>query len=511
MTEDKESSENIIPLTSSEKKGNGSDAQSESGLNFRLAFAIAAGAIGSAFQHGYNTGVLNAPQKLISEWIGGCNETLMKEKDKDSTEMDVTGCKYGNGQVVIIWAWIVAVFCVGGIMGGSIVGVVSSRVGRKGGLLLNNILMLIAGVFLFAAKYAGSWEMLIIGRLIIGINSGLNAGLAPMYLSEISPTSLRGAVGTVYQLIITISILLSQILGMTNVLGNIAGWPFLLGLTIIPGILQVIALPFCPESPKYLLLDKNDDEKATSALAWLRGTNDVKTEMDEMKAEHNVIKSLPKVTFKNMLMDPSLRSPLIIAMMMMLAQQLSGINAAIFYSTSIFKSAGLSESEAQSATLGMGAMNVAMTFVSLVLIEKAGRKTLMLAGLSVMVVCTTMILVCLQAGDAAPALRYISIAMVILFVVGFATGPGSIPWFFVTELFTQSARGMATSIAVVTNWTANFLVGLGFEPLKLVMGPWVFLIFIILQILFILYVKFKVPETKNKPIEEIVAQFRQNI
>ena len=109
-------------------------------------------------------------------------------------------------------------------------------------MLLNNILMFVAGIFLFAAKYAGSWHMLIIGRLIIGINSGLNAGLAPMYLSEISPTALRGAVGTVYQLIITISILLSQVLGMTNVLGNDIGWPFLLGLTIIPGILQVTYL-----------------------------------------------------------------------------------------------------------------------------------------------------------------------------------------------------------------------------------------------------------------------------
>merc|ERR1739844_447213 len=197
--------------------------------------------------------------------------------------------------------------------------------------------------------------------------------------------------------------------------------------------------------------------------------------------------------------------------MMMLAQQLSGINAAIFFSTSIFTSAGLDEKGAQSATLGMGAMNVAMTFVSLALIEKAGRKTLMLVGLSVMVVCTTMLLICLELADAVPALKYISIIMVITFVVGFATGPGSIPWFFVTELFTQSARGMATSIAVVTNWTANFLVGLGFEPIRLYIGPYVFIIFIVLQIAFILYVWFKVPETKNKPIEEIVAQFRQNI
>ena len=255
--------------------------------------------------------------------------------------------------------------------------------------------MAISGVFMFVAKYVGSWEMLIIGRLLIGVNSGLNAGLAPMYLTEISPTALRGAVGTVYQLIITISILLSQILGMNVVLGNDAGWPFLFGLTVVPGVLQLITLPFCPESPKYLLLDKNDEQKANDSLTWLRGTNDVASEMDEMKAEHEAMKALPKATFKEMLTNPALRSPLIIAVMMMLAQQLSGINAAIFFSTKIFTEAGLDETQAQSATLGMGAMNVAMTFVSLVLIEKAGRKTLMITGLSVMVVTTTMLLICL--------------------------------------------------------------------------------------------------------------------
>lgn len=473
-------------------------------MNFRLAFAIAAGAFGSAFQHGYNTGVVNAPRNLIMDWINSdCNQNQTIEAESDD-------CLSQN-TVTMIWSWIVSSFCVGGIIGGSAVGVVASRLGRKGGLLLNNILMAISGVFMFFSKTAGSWEMLILGRLIIGINSGLNAGLAPMYLSEISPTALRGAVGTVYQLIITISILLSQILGMKNVLGNDVGWPYLFGLTVIPGLLQLITLPFCPESPKYLLLDKNDDAKATSALAWLRGTNEVTAEMDEMKSEHESMKQLPKVTSKEMVVNPALRSPLIISMMMMLAQQLSGINAAIFFSTSIFEDAGLDESAAQSATLGMGAMNVAMTFVSLVLIEKAGRKTLMISGLSAMLITTIMLLICLVAAEAAPFLKYVSIVMVILFVVGFATGPGSIPWFFVTELFTQSARGMATSIAVVTNWSANFLVGLGFEPLRLAMGSWVFIIFVVMQLLFILYVWFKVPETKNKTIEEVTAQFRQNL
>merc|ERR1712088_889590 len=160
--------------------------------------------------------------------------------------------------------------------------------------------------------------------------------------------------------------------------------------------------------------------------------------MDEMRAESETIKSLPKVTFKNMLMDPALRSPLIIAMMMMLAQQLSGINAAIFFSTSIFTSAGLTEKGAQSATLGMGGMNVAMTFVSLALIEKAGRKVLMLSGLSLMICMTILLLASLLTFTTVPAMSYVAIVAVITFVVGFATGPGSIPWFFVTELFAQS-------------------------------------------------------------------------
>merc|ERR1719414_1559671 len=115
-----------------------------------------------------------------------CNETTIVEGEETKIQKI---CSMTEERGTLIWAWIVATFCVGGIIGGSVVGAVASRLGRKGGLLLNNILMVIAGVFLFAAKYAGSWEMLIVGRLLIGVNSGLNAGLAPMYLTEISPTA----------------------------------------------------------------------------------------------------------------------------------------------------------------------------------------------------------------------------------------------------------------------------------------------------------------------------------
>jgi len=471
------------------------------GLNFRIVFAISAGAIGSAFQHGYNTGVLNSPQKLIEGWISSCprNDSDVSSRAKCMDDTTVT----------LIWSWVVAIFCIGGMMGGSMVGFVSKWVGRKGGLLLNNILVVIATLLMGLSKLADSYQMLIAGRLFIGINSGLNAGLAPMYLSEIAPVSLRGAVGTVYQLIITISILLSQILGMSNVLGTETGWPLLLSLTIVPAIFQVLTLPFCPESPKYLLLDKDDEMAANKALTWLRSSIEVHDEMDEMKQEQESMKLVPKVTLKEMLVNTALRKPLIIAIMMMLAQQLSGINAAIFFSTSIFESAGLDEKSSEWATLGMGAMNVAMTFVSLVAIEKAGRKTLMIAGLTGMFTMTTLLLISLLLKSTVSWISYLAIVAVILFVVGFATGPGSIPWFFVTELFSQSGRPIASSIAVAVNWSANFLVGLGFSPIEMAIGPYVFIIFMITQLFFIAYVFFIVPETKNRTVEEVTAQFRK--
>ena len=161
--------------------------------------------------------------------------------------------------------------------------------------------------------------------------------------------------------------------------------------------LKIFSLRACQRSLNSITLIENkmNFNILLSALTWLRSSIEVHDEMDEMKQEQESMKLVPKVTLKEMLVNTALRKPLIIAIMMMLAQQLSGINAAIFFSTSIFESAGLDEKSSEWATLGMGAMNVAMTFVSLVAIEKAGRKTLMIAGLTGMFTMTTLLLISL--------------------------------------------------------------------------------------------------------------------
>lgn len=228
----------------------------------------------------------------------------------------------------------------------TLTGFVADKFGRKGGLLLNNVFVVLASLFEGLARTAGSYHMLILGRFFIGINSGLNAGLAPMYLAEISPINLRGAIGTVYQLVVTISILVAQILGLPSILGTHEGWPVLLALTIVPAIfqvrctahaygflqniynffLQMVTLPCCPESPKYLL-SVGKEMDAQRGLSWLRCSNNVNEEMDQMRAEYDAVKLIPKVTMRELITNSALRIPLIICLTIMVAQQLSGINA----------------------------------------------------------------------------------------------------------------------------------------------------------------------------------------
>lgn len=466
------------------------------GLTKNLAFAIGAAALASSFQHGYNTGVVNAPQQHVEAFINHTYTRRFKEQPSENT-------------IKMIYSIIVAIYCVGGMIGGLITAFVSEKLGRKGGLIYNSLLVFAAAALMGFSKHAESYEMIILGRFLIGVNNGLNAGLGPLYLNEISPTHLRGAVGSIYQLVVTISILISNLLGLPNVLGTDTMWPYLFAFTAVPSVLVLFTFPFCPESPKYILINSGKDVEAQQALTWLRGSLEVHDEMDEMRAEYEQMKMVPKVTIYEMIHNIGLRSPLIISMMMMLSQQLSGINAAIFYSTNIFIDADLSPAAAANATLGVGGINVFMTLVSLILIERAGRRTLHLIGLGGMAVLTVVLTICLVLKDQFPVMSYLSVASVVGFVVMFATGPGSIPWFLVGELFGQGARPLATSLAVAVNWTANFVVSISFLPLTGVLGHYTFLVFTVFLIFFWWFTYTKVPETKGKSVEEIAAIFRQ--
>ncbi|XP_021375505.1 solute carrier family 2, facilitated glucose transporter member 3-like [Mizuhopecten yessoensis] len=460
-----------------------------------LAFAITSCTLGSSFVVGYNTGVLNEPAEVIQDFY-------------NSTYYNRNGEYMSSSLLTLLWSFTVSIFAIGGMIGGLSGGYVANRFGRRGGLLRNNLLNLIASGLLISSKFAKSYEMLIAGRFVAGLCSGIDTAIVPLYLSETAPISLRGLAGTFNQLAICLGILISQIIGLGQFLSTPDLWHYLLGCTLVPMVFQLLTLPWCVESPSYLMINKGSENMAEQALVWLRKDTDIYDEIGEMKTEMEKSKKAAKFHFTDLFKRQELLTPLVISLVLQLSQQFSGINAVIYYSTLIFESAGLSQLNAQYATLGTGAVNVLMTFVSAIIMDRVGRRTLHLVGLGGMLVFGTVLSLALIFQDDASWLSYVSIAAVMAYIVSFATGPGSIPWFYVAELFAQGPRSAAVSLSVLTNWLANFTVGLSYPEIQKAITSYSFLPFVGMLVLFWLFTFFKVPETKGKTIEEIVSSFK---
>ncbi|RVE73033.1 hypothetical protein OJAV_G00044800 [Oryzias javanicus] len=462
-------------------------------ITFPLLMSVGTAVIGS-LQFGYNTGVINAPQKIIENFI---NNTWFERYQEPITKSSLTA----------IWSISVSIFSVGGIFGSFSVGLFVNRFGRKNSMLMVNILAFIASALMGFSKMASSWEMLIIGRFVVGLYSGLSTGFVPMYVGEVSPTDLRGALGTLHQLGIVVGILIAQVFGLEMIMGNDELWPLLLGFIFIPAIIQCVLLPLCPESPRYLLINKNEENKAKSVLKKLRGIPDVSYLMQEMKEESRQMMREKKVTILELFRSPLYRQPLIIAVILQLSQQLSGINAVFYYSTLIFEKAGVEQPVY--ATIGAGVVNTAFTVVSLFVVERAGRRSLHLLGLLGMAGAAILLTIALALLDQLSWMSYVSIVAIFAFVAFFEIGPGPIPWFIVAELFSQGPRPSAIAVAGFSNWTANFIVGMCFQYVQELCGPYVFIIFAVLLLFFFIFTYFKVPETKGRTFDDIAAGFRQ--
>lgn len=460
-------------------------------VTFYLLYCVSTAVIGS-LQFGYNTGVINAPEQKLRRFF-------------QNVSMERSGEPFSPGTNTMVWSFAVAIFSVGGMIGSFSVGAMVNKFGRRKSMLLVNVLAVIGGGLMGLSVVTKSFEVVIIGRLIIGVFCGLCTGLTPMYVGEITPTAVRGAFGTLHQLGVVIGILVAQIFGLESLLGSDTLWPLLLALTILPAILQTVMLPFCPESPRYLLIVLNQEEEARKALVRLRGCEDVNDDIQEMKEEGMKMALEKKVTILELFRSPNYRQPIIIAIILQLSQQLSGINAVFYYSTGIFTTAGVTQPIY--ATIGAGIVNTVFTVVSLFLVERAGRRTLHLIGLAGMAVCALIMTISLSLVETIPALSYLAIVGVFGFVASFEMGPGPIPWFIVAELFSQGPRPAAMAVSGFSNWTANFLVGLGFPKLRELCGPYVFIIFMILLIFFFIFTFLRVPETKGRTFDDIAQGF----
>ncbi|XP_012646925.1 solute carrier family 2, facilitated glucose transporter member 5 isoform X2 [Microcebus murinus] len=459
-------------------------------LTLVLALATLIAAFGSSFQYGYNVAAVNSPAEFMQQFY-------------NKTHYDRTGQYMESFPLMLLWSLTVSMFPAGGLVGSLLVGPLVNTFGRKGALLFNNIFSIVPAILMGCSKVAKSFELIIVSRLLVGICAGLSSNVVPMYLGELAPKNLRGALGVVPQLFITVGILVAQIFGLRNLLASEEGWPVLLGLTGVPAALQLLLLPFFPESPRYLLIQKKDEEGAKNALKRLRGWDSVDAEVEEIRQEDEAEKAAGFISVLKLFRMRSLRWQLLSIIALMAGQQLSGVNAIYYYADKIYQSAGVAEDQVQYVTAGTGAVNVVMTIVAVFVVELLGRRLLLLLGFSVCFLACCVLTVALALQDTISWMPYVSIVCVISYVVGHALGPSPIPALLITEIFLQSSRPSAFMVGGSVHWLCNFVVGLIFPFIQEGLGPYSFIVFAVICLLTTIYTFMIVPETKGKTFMEI--------
>ncbi|XP_034445445.1 solute carrier family 2, facilitated glucose transporter member 1a [Hippoglossus hippoglossus] len=451
-------------------------------------------AFGSSFQYGYNVAVINSPAPFMQQFY---NTTYQERYGRPMEENLLT----------LLWSLSVSMYPLGGFFGSLMVAPLVNKLGRKGTLLFNNIFSIVPAVMMGVSEIAKSYEIIIVARFIVGICAGLSSNVVPMYLGELSPKNLRGALGIIPQLFITIGILSAQVLGIRNILGNSTGWPLMLGLTGIPALIELLFLPFSPESPRYMLIQRGDEKTAKKALQRLRGCDNVDAELSEMRLEEQSEKAEGRLSVVSLLSQRSLRWQLVSIIVMNMGQQLSGVNAIYYYADSIYATAGVEQNDIQYVTVGTGAVNVFMTIAAVFIVEASGRRLLLLCGFGICCGACVLLTVALKLQENVTWMPYISISCVIIYVIGHAIGPSPIPYVVTTEMFMQSARPAAFMVAGSVHWLSNFTVGLVFPFLERGLGPYSFIIFSFVCLVTLIYIWLVVPETKSKTFLEICQMF----
>ena len=398
---------------------------------------------------------------------------------------------------------IVSAVTVGALTAAMIAGVLADRSGRR----LTNIA---AGVIFATASLlcvvASSVPTLIAGRFLVGCGIGLTSVGAPMYIAEVSPARVRGTFVSLFQLAVTVGILLAYV--VCAMLAPAAAWRWMLGLAAVPGLVLAIGMTFMPESPRWLVKQRRLED-ARSVL----GKINPHSNPDETLAhiEHDL--ALEGQGTWGELLQRSLRPALLVGIGLAAFQQVTGINAVIYYAPQIFQAAGFASNvTALAATAGIGVINVLATFIAIWLVDREGRKPLLVAGVTGMVATLVVLGLAFQggvAGTGTGSLGYITVMCLAGYIISFAFSLGPIVWLMISEIYPLRNRAQAMAVSTASNWGANFLVSTTFPIVALRLGAAaVCFIYAGLGVLTLIFVIAKVPETKGKTLEEISKIWR---
>ncbi len=391
--------------------------------------------------------------------------------------------------------WIVSSMMFGAALGALAAGVLSYRLGRKASLILGAIIFVVGSLF---CAFSWSIASLIVARIVLGVAIGIATFTAPLYISEIAPPAKRGSMISTYQLMITIGILAAFI--SDTLLAYLGAWRWMLGIVAVPGALFLLGVLRLPNSPRWLLM-RGRSREAREVLHELRQNDRVVD--DEVRDIEEQLRR-PQVGWQLFRGNSNFRRSVFLGIALQAIQQLTGINVVMYYAPHIFGAAGFQGHAQLWGTAIVGLVNVLATFLAIGVVDRLGRRPVLIAGFATMTVGMGVLGYMLSIGTLSFGMQIFAVIMLLVFIIGFATSAGPLIWVLCSEVQPTKGRDFGIAASTLTNWVANFIVGVTFLSMLQGLGNGItFGIYAALNAAFLLFTFFMVPETKGISLEKI--------
>ncbi len=389
----------------------------------------------------------------------------------------------------------VSIALIGTVIGALFGGIPSDRIGRKMTLFWIAVLYLISAM---GSALSTNWYLFMVFRFLGGLGVGASSVAAPMYISEISPANRRGSLVAMFQFNVVFGIVIAYISNYFIAGTGPNAWRWMLGVEAIPAILFLVLVLKIPRSPRWLILKRNLVDEARAVLELINPANVEETLKNIQQSKHEASKD------QGLLKSRIYRLPILLAVLIAFFNQVSGINAIIYYAPRIFEMTGLGESSALLSTAGMGIVNFMFTLLAMRFIDKFGRRTLMLIGSIGLIITLGLVSRAFYTesfgGFAVPVFLFIYIAF-------FAFSQGAVIWVFISEVFPNEVRAGGQALGSFTHWFMAALIAFSFPSIaEKLGGGTTFLIFAIMMVFQLLFVLRLMPETKGKSLEKIQSE-----
>ena len=383
----------------------------------------------------------------------------------------------------------------GTVVGALLGGIPATRFGRKKTLLWIGIFYLISA---FGSALAPGVSIFMCFRVLGGLAIGASSVIAPMYITEIAPAKNRGKLVATFQFNIVFGILMAYFSNfLLEGVGGNDSWRIMLGVVAIPALIYCILVCFVPESPRWLIVHRGDYAGARKTLE----VSDPEGVEEAIKALHQSIEEEHQKESFWVFLSKKYARLIFLAILIAFFNQLSGINAVIYFAPRIFELAGIGKQAAFLQSTGIGLVNLVFTMLGLYLIDRIGRKKLMLIGSIGYILSLASVAAVFYFGDAGGMVVPL---LLFLFIASHAIGQGTVIWVFISEIFPNNVRAYGQSVGCTTHWVLASIITTKFPGMEVKFGPApIFLFFTCMMVLQLYWVIFKMPETKGVPLEDL--------